>query len=338
MADIKEIVKLAVDGHNGTVKKYSVEQSQDLLRQALIEANGGSTTLDYRRIRDGKCLGLFALIEEILGKTTIDGIQDDPLFKALVEFRNIAEGDKNIFVVKDSNLFVVADAAEGTQGIRRQRLGAAVETSIPTVLKVVKIYEELKRILANRVDFNYMIDQVSKSFRQKLLDDVYALWDGVVAEQLGGTTYFPAAGAYDEDTLLDLVAHVEAAANGKPAAIIGTMKAVRHLAPSITTVSATEDLYNNGYYGKFFGTPVVAVPQRHKAGTDIFAMRDDVLTVIAGDEKPIKIVNEGEPLVIMGDPLANNDLTQEFFYGEKIGMGIITAGGNAGIGRYEITG
>ena len=53
------------------------------------------------------------------------------------------------------------------------------------------------------------------------------------ADDFGGVTYFPTAGAYDEEELLDLIAHVEAAANGKPATIIGTKKAVRNLAPSI---------------------------------------------------------------------------------------------------------
>ena len=36
MADMKDIVKLAVDGYKGRVEKYSVEQSQDTLRQALM--------------------------------------------------------------------------------------------------------------------------------------------------------------------------------------------------------------------------------------------------------------------------------------------------------------
>ena len=34
MAEIKDIVKLAVDGYKGKVEKYSVSQSQELLRQA----------------------------------------------------------------------------------------------------------------------------------------------------------------------------------------------------------------------------------------------------------------------------------------------------------------
>ena len=54
MADMKEIVKLAIDAYKGHVEKYSVGQSQEALRQALVEANGGSTKLDYKAIRDGK--------------------------------------------------------------------------------------------------------------------------------------------------------------------------------------------------------------------------------------------------------------------------------------------
>lgn len=75
MAEMKDIVKLAVDSYKGRVEKYTVGQSQEALRQALIEANGGSTKLDYKAIRDGKCSGLFTLIEEILSRTVIEGVQ-----------------------------------------------------------------------------------------------------------------------------------------------------------------------------------------------------------------------------------------------------------------------
>lgn len=335
MAEMKDIVKVAVDAYRGNVEQYSVGQSLELLQKALVDANGGSTTLNYRNIRDGKCNGLFTLIEEILSRTVVEGLQGDEYFNALVDFRNVAEGDKNIFEVEDSNLFVVSEAADGTQGIRRQRLSGISEVSIPTSLKVVKIYEELNRVLSGRVDFNTFINKVSESFRQKLLNDIYALWSGATATDFGSTYFITAAGAYDEDELLDLIAHVEAAAGGKQATIIGTKKAVRNLAPSIQGADSRGDLYNMGYYGKFYGTPVVVTPQRHKVGTTEFTFDDDVLTVIAGDDKPIKCVYEGSPIVLMGDPMTNGDLTQEYLYGEKYGMGIILAGGNAGIGRYE---
>ena len=152
MAEMKDIVKLAVDSYKGRVEKYTVGQSQEALRQALIEANGGSTKLNYKAIRDGKCNGLFTLIEEILSRTVIEGVQSDDFFNAFVDYRNVAEGDKNLFIVEDSTLFVVDDVADGNQGIRRQRLGGSTETSIPTSMKMVRIYEELNRVLSGRVD------------------------------------------------------------------------------------------------------------------------------------------------------------------------------------------
>ena len=286
MAEMNDIVKLAVDAYHGNVEKYSVKQSMDVLRQALVDANGGSTTLDYKKIRDGECKGLFTLIETILTRTVVEGLQGNEFFNAMVDFRNVNEGDKNLFIVEDDNLFVVAEAADGTQGIRRQRLGGSTETSIPTKLHVVKIYEEMNRVLSGRVDFNHFINKVAESVRQQLLNEIYTLWSGATAEQMGGVTYFPNAGAYDEDELLDLISHVEAAAGGKTATIVGTKKAIRNLKSAIVSDNAKNDLYNMGYYGKFYGTPAVVVPQRHKVGSSEFVMDDDVLTIIAGDDKP----------------------------------------------------
>lgn len=335
MADMNDIVKLAVDGYKGSVEKYSVKQSQDTIRQALIEANNGKAFLDYKDIRDGKCPGLFTLIEQILDNTVVEGLQGNEFFMNLVDYRNVAEGDSPVFYVNDNNLFVVADVANGTQGIRRQRLSGTSETTIPTRMKMVRIYEEMNRVLSGRVDFNDMINKVSESFQQKLLNDIYTLWSGATAEQMGGTTYFPAAGAYDEDALLDLISHVEAAAGGKTATIIGTKKALRSIKDSIQSDGYKDDLYNMGYAGKFYGTPVVAIPQLHKVGTTEFVMDDNVLTIIAGDDKPLKVVYEGDPIVLMGDPMDNTDFTQEYLYGVKYGCGIVLAGNNAGIGRYE---
>ena len=136
--------------------------------------------------------------------------------------------------------------------------------------------------------------------------------------------------------MLELVAHVEAAAGGKQATILGTKKALRNLMPSMSGVDAAlSDLYRFGYCGHFFGTPVVATPQRHKMGSTDFIYNDNVLTVIASGEKPIKCVYEGQSTIIMGNPMDNMDLTQEYLYGEKYGMGILMPS-NAGIGRYEI--
>lgn len=284
-----EIVKVAVDAYHGKVQKYSVSESQDVLRQALIELNGGETRLNPRKLRGAKGAEMFELIEEILTRTVVEGLSDDDYFNALVDFRNVAEGDKNVFVIKDNVLFMVSELADGTQGVQRQRISGVSEVSIPTSRKVIKIYEELDRVLAGRVDFNEFIDTVAKSFRQDLLEKIQALWDNASADDFGGTVYFPAAGSFDEGALLDVIAHTEAAAGGQKATILCTKKCARMLGDSLQADSAKEDIYNQGYVGKFYGTPVVITPQRHKFGSTEFILPDNVFTVIAGDDKPIKV-------------------------------------------------
>lgn len=245
MAEMNDIVKLAVDMYHGSVEKYSMAESKETLRQALIAANNGSAKLDVRAIRDGKCNGLFALVEEILKITINEGLQGDEFFMSMVDYRNVALGDQNLFLVEDNNLFVVDKVSEGNQGIRRQRLGGSAEQSIPTTLHAIRIYEELNRVLAGRVDFNDMINKVAESFRKQMLDDIYVLWEGVAADEVPENIYFPAAGAYDADDLLEIIAHVEAAA-GKPATIIGTKMALRRIAPDIESHDSKNDLYNLG--------------------------------------------------------------------------------------------
>ena len=335
MADVKNLTKILVDARHGCVEQYSTRQANELLTKALIEANNGSTKIDYKAIRDGKCPGLFSLIEQMIGSVVRETIADDPVFMALVDDISVDLGDAPVFYEEDNDLFYVAEIAEGTQGIRRQRFEGGAEVTIPTKLYGVRIYEELNRVMAGRVDWNDLVNKVGASFAKKLADDAVTLLANITAADLGGSVFFPAAGTYDEDALLDLIEHVEASANGQKATILCTKKAARMLAPAIQGADSRSDLYNLGYYGMFYGVPVVTIPQRHKFGTTQFAVSDRTFTIIAGGEKPIKMVHEGEPLIIDHMPETNGDLTYEHFYTDRYGMGIIVPTGGAGVGRYQ---
>ena len=43
----------------------------------------------------------------------------------------------------------------------------------------MKIYEELNRVLAGRIDFNKFVDLVGKSFTKQELDAAYAAFTGM---------------------------------------------------------------------------------------------------------------------------------------------------------------
>jgi len=319
----KDLIKIAVDAYKGhVVGNYSVDDSMEALRLALIEANGGSTKLDYRAFRDGKCNGVFAIVEEILNKTVIEGLPEScPLFN-YVDFRNLKEGDSNVFELRDTGLFIVADIADGTQGLRRQRLAGGEEITVKTQLKGIKIYEELRRVLSGRIDFNELIDKVSESFKLHISNDIY---DAVVAGFNGLVAPYSQAGSFDEGTLTEIIDHLEAA-TGMKAMILGAKQGVRKITgvKGSDSDSAKEDLYAMGYFGKFYTTPIVVMQNGHKHGTTDFILGND-LYIVATDEKFIKFVTEGDTLIVPGSVLGNDDLSQEYLVAMRYGMKCVMA-------------
>ncbi len=334
MAEVANIIQLAVDAYHNKVEKYSQGEALDELRKALIVANDGKNYLDVKSLRRGKD-AIFSIVEEILSITIPEALSNNPYIDALVDFRNIKLGDKNEFVVKNSDLFIVSEAADGTQAIRRQRIGGAKKKEIEVTVHAVRIYEELDRVLSGAIDFNELIDRVAKSVQQDILESIYALWKNATAADIGGTNFYPTAGTYSEEALIDVISNVEAAANGATAVIVGTKKALRKLTQANVSDEAKSDLYKMGYYGNFNGTPIVCIPQRFKAGTTNFLYEDDMLTIIAGDDKPIKLVYEGEDMIDEASRYANMDLTQEYVYLSRYGAGLVVSS-NTGVGKYKM--
>lgn len=320
MAIDSNLIKLAVDGYKGHVAgDYSVNDTQEALRKALVEANGGSTKLDIKAIRDGRCNGVFAIIEELVNVIHEEGLKGDEFFMNMVEDRNMSLGDTNKFHIERKCLFAVADIAEGTQGVRRQRIEAGQDITINTQLRAIKIYEELNRVLAGRIDFNKFVDLVGKSFTKQELDATYDAFVGMFKKLKAPYTE---TGSFDEDKLLELIDHVEAS-TGETAVIVGTRKALRKIKTAVVSDSAKEEMYAMGHFGRFNGTELVAVKQRHKSGTDDFILDDNVLYVFAGDTKPIKRVTEGDVTMLMGTPMNNADMSQEFLMMKRTGIAVI---------------
>lgn len=333
MEDRLNVIKLAQDM---ITKRVSAEYSDsrknsDALVEKLIELNGGSTKLDIKTFHRGNAV--FDIVEAIIPTIIHEGLKGDEYFFSLVDYRNVALGDDIDFWTTDKSEFVVADASYGTSGIRRQRLGMMEKYNVPTAFKVIKVYDEVKRLLANRIDFNEFIQAVARAMVKEVNETIYKAWEGVSAATHGLNATYVKNGSYEEDTLLDLVAHVEAANNGSKAVIIGTKKALRKITTATVATEAKTDMYNMGYYGKFNGTDMVYIPQVHKAGTDEFLLDDTKVYVVAGEDKPIKCVNIGEGLIQVKEGLDTPDFTQNYLYGQEIGVGICF---NAKMGFYTM--
>lgn len=318
----KEILSVAIGAVKGQTGDFSAAKVSENLKTAFIELNGGSTKISPKTFHRGNAL--FELIQELIPVIIDEGINADtnPIFD-LVDYKNIADGDLNEFVTEGEANFVVASVANGIADVRRQRIVGGATVSVPTEMKIVRVYESLGRLLAGRIDFSKFVDGVAKAFKNHIADTALAAIDGLSKDTEGLSDTYVLTGSYKEDALIALIDHVEAA-TGETARIYGTRTALRKLTTAAVSDSANEDMYNMGYYGKFNGTEMIMLKQAHKPGTSAFALSDSKIWVIAGGDKPIKVVNEGEGLLIEREP-TGADLTQEYVYGQGVGVGAICA-------------
>ena len=320
-----EILSVAIDAVRGrTDGKFSAKQTSDELVQAFIDLNGGSKKINPKTFYRGNAL--FELVEELIPVIIEEGIKTDanPLFSDIVEYRNIKDGDAAEFYVEDNANFVVASVANGIQKVRRQRIVGGTTVSVPTEAKIIRVYEDLERLMAGRIDFDKFVEGVGNAFKSYIANAAWAAIEAISASTDGLSAVYVLSGTPTEAQVVTMIEHVEAA-TGKPAKIYGTKGALRGLKVAISGELYKDDMYKLGYYGNFNGTPCYRLAQSHKPGTDTFAYTDGKIFVIAGDDKPIKVVNEGDGMLFEHSAGENADLTQEYVYIQKLGVGAIVA-------------
>lgn len=322
--ELNELITLAVDMVKGRVDRAKFSEAQDSkeLVAAIIDLNGGKTKISARDFRPGN--PVFELVEELVPVIIDEGIKrsENPLFN-LVEYRNIGYGDEAAFDVEGDGAFVVAEAAAGIRDVRRQKMVGGERVDIKPVMKAIRVYEDLGKLLAHGIDFVKFIDAVQRAFEEYISECAYEALSSITASTTGLSATYVKSGSITEANLLTLVEHVEAA-TGKPAMILGTKTALRKLGSSVSTsAELNSDLYNLGFYGRIAGVPCVAFRQAHKAGTETFVFDDDALWIISGDSKPIKVVNGGEGYMSEREATSNADLTKEYAYFQPIGVGVV---------------
>lgn len=312
---MRDTVKLAIDLFHGKTGTFSAEASEDVLRKALIAANGGSDKLDYKSMRRNK-VEIFEIIEETLTYLISEGLEGQ--FGEFAEVRNLAWGDTAEFIVPNKDLFKVAVVSDGNGNIRRQRIHDNGKLTVDVNTKAIKIYEEFHRFLAGRIDWASLVSKVQQSYNMKVAEDIYTtVYDSFSTL----TPTYGISAAYSEAVLTELAQHVEAAAGGSGVVILGTKIALAKVAPSNVSENMKEARNNFGFYGRVNGFDLREIKQGHKIGTDDWIIDNNFLMVIPliGD-KFVKIVNEGTA-IFKEDTTGNNaDMSMEYSFIMKSGI------------------
>jgi hypothetical protein len=312
----KELVKLALDMRKGKITNYTKDEANEVLRQELIELNGGSDKLSPKSFR--KHPEMFEIIEQILDITINEGLQGQ--FQDFVETVQLDWGDTMVFTLPENRLFDVSIVADGNGDLRRDRLDSS-EVTVKTKTYGVAIYEELHRLLAGRVSFDRMIDIVARSYENKLQNEIYnAVYNSF--DQLNAT--YRATGTFTEATLIDLISHVEAS-TGAEAVVMGTKAALSRITrePTMLSENMLDEINRVGYVGVFNGTPLVEIKNAHRVGTTQWAIDNNFLIVAPTGLDPfVKLIFEGDSLVEEVTE-GRKDMQREYRFIKKAGFNVL---------------
>lgn len=292
------------------------------IREAFFKLMGTDKpdVYDIRR----NSAAIFEILERVLTETALKGVQEEEFFMRFAEVSNLARGDKQSFYVKDDAVVIVSKHSGNHWNIHRQKMEGGTSFTVETEVFAAAIYGDFEDFLTGRVDFGEMVDKVSKGIQLKINSEVAAAFASAGAQL---PSQFQATGAYDEGTLMDLVAHVEAVAGS--AMVVGSKRALSKITAGANYVNFTEgmkaELHNKGRVGQFNGMTLVELPAVHKANSFDFAYNDNQLLILpATDVKPIKLVFEGKSLVKdTTNNTDNMDMSYSYSFLTRIGTKVV---------------
>ena len=288
----------------------------------IMDLQDDNKVISKKVLREHK-VEIFAILEEIVQETVNEGLTD--ILEGFVEYRNLALGDTNEFVIPDNKYFRVATISDGNTSLRRQRLREGQTYRVDTHIKGVAIYEEFARFMSGRIDFLEMVRIVGESMIRHVKEEIYRAVITNFREGGAGEPYREviSGGVPTEKQILTIAKHLEAKTGAK-VVIYGTAIALSSLDIKYPSESSKNSYNENGFFGKIASLDAVEIPPMHEVGTDDFIFADDAILLLPQtNDKMVKVVNEGEAYIQDGDSAGRVDLQAEYLLTQKIGIGVI---------------
>lgn len=321
----RELVKLCVDYAKNPTQVMNFSNGRDVdevIRGKFFEIMGTEkpTQKDLRRHQ----IEVFEILEEVLVETYLKGVEENAFFAQFAEVRNLALGDTQEFYVEDDGVVIVSEHAGNNWNIHRQKMEGGQSFTVETKAYSAGVYGDFFLFLTGRLSFGKLIEKVAEGIQKKINDEIAASFASASAQLPAA---FKATGAYDEATLIDLVAKVEALAGS--AIVVGTRQALAKVTAGANYATYTEgmkaELHNRGRVTQYNGMTLVELPAVFKANTFEFAYDDNQLLVLpANGVKPVKVIFEGDALVReVNDHTVNMDMSFDYRFITRFGTNVV---------------
>ena len=300
----------------------------------IIGCDENSSKAEIRKAIRKNQQVLFDIIEEVVPNLLQSGWQDNPLFNEFVETRNIDIGDQNVFYTEDETILTVSKVSGNHWDLDRQRLGKGTTFSVATSWYGIAVYSEYEKLLTGLEDFATFVTKIYEAVDRFVNESIYEAFVSAASELPGGAggagqwVKTGDLGDATKDAFMTLIEDVQMA-TGMDVVIMGTKAALSKLEgiQKIDWVSdeMKQERYTTGRLGYFEGTRLVEIRQGFKLNDTTHRLVNDKQLFImpVGDNKFVKVVNEGQPeMRQVQDNVTNQDMTYDFRYMFKIGVGV----------------
>lgn len=301
--------------------KVTKKDLEDHLRDTIKNDMLGGKTL-YQAFRRNKT-EFFEIIEEIVDITISNDLIEIPFVDNFVEFKNRALGDKTAWYSEGKSYVTVASFAGNHWDTNREALDAGEEYTLEKEWVYIHVYDELERFLLGIASLDRLTDVIYKSFNKYIKERIYVQFQSVMDVVPDA---FSAKGNSEEavGNLCDLV---QAAGGYSSITIAGTKGALRKLADTIPdnyfADSQREAKASTGVIGEWEGNKLMVIPQVLKPNTFELALNNDVIFIMGGDVKPIKLEYIGDTRTQeVTDGRINNDMTYDLQVQTCFAMGM----------------
>ena len=321
----------------------SKREAEDKLREVSLRSFGltkDSSRRERERAYRDHARQYFDVIEEVTDWTVSTGLKENEWFNALVNYRNLKEGDTNLFVNEHEEVILsIARMGKRHHDTMLQRLPENTTYSVETDVYGAAVGADIDRYLIGQEDWTKLVDAITKAFVVKIQELIFA-------EILEAPKKLPAQSEFVQTGALNttnrkkfnkILQNVSVANDNADVVIMGTMVALQELENLIDVKwvadSQKEDIAKMGRLGNYGRYTLVEIPQRFARNDVTKSMyKDDTLFVFAtGDNKLVDMVDVGETLIeeITDRGTANSNIADIMKYEVQRELGVSTR-----IGRY----
>lgn len=331
---------------NGITKK----EAEDKIREISLQIFGltkDSSKRDRKRAYEENGRQFFDVIEEVVDWTVSTGLKENEWFNVLVNYKNLAEGDENLFYQEhDEVILSIARMGKRHHDTMLQRLPEGKTFQVETDLYGAAVGADIDRYLIGQEDWTKLIDAITKAFVVKTQELIFASILAAPAK-LPVQTGFVETGALSNATrkkFNKVLQNVSVANDNADVVIMGTMVGLQELENLIKVdwISAEQksDVATMGRLGNYGRYQLVEIPQKFAKNDVTKDMYDDNTLWIfaAGDDKLVDMVDVGETLIdeITERGEANGRIDDIMKYEVQRELGVATRIGRY-FGKWQIT-